>query len=158
MKALLTLVAVSAFCLLQSSCGSYYTQPPKSDPHAIADFQQGSGFLNLKGVNFVIVSLNGKRPENWVPGNNTEERYRIPVGQNEIATYIYGDESYLRGEDVIVFSASNGVTYDITAEDRPAEFLVKVAPRGGNAIYSRTVPKKGYRAAPVPIYVPIPIR
>lgn len=139
---------------LLSSC--YYAQPSKSEPHAIVDFQQGTGFLNLKGTNFVILSLNGKRPERWVPGNNTEERYRIPVGATRILSYVYGAESNRRAESDIAFVAKQGVTYDISARDEGTSFVIEVTPRGSNPIYTKRSEKIPFFNS-TPIYVPIPV-
>jgi hypothetical protein len=141
---------------LLSGCGVYYTQPSKTEPHAIVDFQQGSGFLNLKGTNFVILSLNGKRPERWVPGNNTEERYRVAFGPTRIFSYIYGDDRNRRAESDIYFVAKQGVTYDVTARDDGSTFFVQVTPRGSAPISTQRLEKRHF-SHPAPVYIPIPV-
>jgi hypothetical protein len=136
-----------------TSC--YYSQPSQDAQHAVVDFQQGTGFLNLKGINFVIVSLNGARPERWFPGNNSEERYRIIPGVTNISAYVYGSDNYQRGEATIKFIAKIGKVYDVSATEQSTHFDVKVSERDGKVIWGEKVEKGPYSTSAAPIIIPV---
>ncbi len=133
-----------------TSC--YYIQPSQSEPHAVVDFEKGSGFLNLKGTNFVILSLNGKRPESWVPGVNSTT-WRIVPGVTQIAANVWGSDRHQKGDARISFTAEQGRTYDVTAIEKPGSFDVSVTERNGKTVWRSEVMKSRYYH-PTPIYIP----
>lgn len=146
-----------------TSCSVYYQQVPEDTPHAKMKLQhiknhkekpEHFGFGKRYQPSFMPLSINGKNPP--LPWSGVVTDYRIPVGRNSIATYIFGTEKNIRSSAYIVFIAKPNLSYYVSATENGSSFQVSVVESGKRTVFSKEIPKEVYSILAAPIYIPVP--